>query len=429
MTGLFRRFLRCEAGNFSQMMIVMALPLVGAMGLAIDYSQASRIRTQLLGAADAAAVGSVAVRSPAYEASAKMGKDGPIKAGEEDAINLFNGYMVGKQGLKIIELKADVRKDGSLISSKVSFTVDVPMMFMGLFGRDRLTVRGSSSAETRDAPYMDFYLLLDNSPSMGVGATPSDVAKMVANTPDKCAFACHDLSDSDSYYNLAKTIGVTMRIDVVRQATQALMDTATAKRNHSNQFRMAVYTFGDRAENTKLTRIAKLTSNLEKVQKSAAKIDLMTIPYQNYDSDQLTGFDNAFEVLNSEIDEPGNGESTGQRQKTVFFVSDGVGDSFKPVGCTQKLTGGRCQEPIDIKACQQIKDRGITVAVLYTTYLPLPTNDWYNTWIKPFQDDIGVKMQACATPGYFFEVSPTQGISEALQALFLKVVANPHITS
>jgi hypothetical protein len=42
--------------------------------------------------------------------------------------------------------------------------------------------------------YIDFYLLLDNSPSMGVGATPADVAKMVNNTPDACAFACHDTS-------------------------------------------------------------------------------------------------------------------------------------------------------------------------------------------------------------------------------------------
>ena len=74
--------------------------------------------------------------------------------------------------------------------------------------------------------YIDFYLLLDNSPSMGVGATPADVTTMVNNTPDKCAFACHDLSNANNYYNLAKSLGVTTRIDVLRTATQQLMDTA-----------------------------------------------------------------------------------------------------------------------------------------------------------------------------------------------------------
>ena len=52
--------------------------------------------------------------------------------------------------------------------------------------------------------YIDFYLLLDNSPSMGVGATPADVTTMVNNTSDSCAFACHDFNDSNNYYNLAK---------------------------------------------------------------------------------------------------------------------------------------------------------------------------------------------------------------------------------
>ena len=62
--------------------------------------------------------------------------------------------------------------------------------------------------------------------------------------------------------------------------------------------------------------------------------------------------------------------------------------------------------------------------MLYTTYLPLPTNAWYNTWIAPFSAEIGPKMQACASPGLYFEVSPTQGISEAMNALFQKVVGD-----
>jgi hypothetical protein len=67
------------------------------------------------------------------------------------------------------------------------------------------------------------------------------------------------------------------------------------------------------------------------------------------------------------------------------------------------------------------------VAVLYTTYLPLPTNAWYNSWIAPFADQIAAKMQSCASPGLYFEVGPNQGISEAMNA-FQKAVAMARLT-
>ena len=63
--------------------------------------------------------------------------------------------------------------------------------------------------------------------------------------------------------------------------------------------------------------------------------------------------------------------------------------------------------------CTAIKNRGIKIAVLYTTYLALPTNSWYNTWIAPFNagpynpsvnSEIAANMQSCASPGLYFEV-------------------------
>jgi hypothetical protein len=75
-----------------------------------------------------------------------------------------------------------------------------------------------------------------------------------------------------------------------------------------------------------------------------------------------------------------------------------------------------------------LKDRGVLIAVLYTTYLPLPTNSWYNTCIKPFSSQISPAMQSCASPGLFFEVSPTQGISDAMTALFQNAVMTARLT-
>ncbi len=72
-------------------------------------------------------------------------------------------------------------------------------------GKTSITVTGTSTSTANMPLYIDFYLLLDNSPSMGVAATPGDVTTMVNNTSDKCAFACHDYNDSNNYYNLAKS--------------------------------------------------------------------------------------------------------------------------------------------------------------------------------------------------------------------------------
>ena len=122
-------------------------------------------------------------------------------------------------------------------------------MFLGVMSKSTMTVTGSSTSVSKMPQYIDFYLLLDNSPSMGVGATPADVAKMVANTgSDKCAFACHDLNNTNNYYKLAKTLGVKTRIDVLRTATQQLMDTAAATQTYTSQFRMAIYDFGASAQ-------------------------------------------------------------------------------------------------------------------------------------------------------------------------------------
>jgi hypothetical protein len=66
--------------------------------------------------------------------------------------------------------------------------------------------------------------------------------------------------------------------------------------------------------------------------------------------------------------------------------------------------------------------------VLYTTYLPLPTNVWYNTYISPFQPNIGTNLQNCASPGLYFQVSTDQNISAALVQLFNTAVATAHLT-
>ena len=222
-------------------------------------------------------------------------------------------------------MSAVVTKSGSNVTSTTTFSAQVPTTFMNVIGKTAMTVTGTSNAITNMPLYIDFYLLLDNSPSMGVGATPSDVATMVNNTPDACAFACHDLNDNNNYYKLAKTLGVTTRIDVLRTATQQLMDTAAATQTYSNQFRMAIYDFGGSAQSAGLRSLFSLSSSLTSAKTAAGNIDLMTVNGQNDNNDQDTGYTDVFPAINSAISAPGAGTSSAP-QKYLFFVSDGVAD-------------------------------------------------------------------------------------------------------
>lgn len=431
------RFGRDRSGNVAVIFTLALLPLLSAVGCAIDYTRATQIKSKLQAAADAASVGSVARRSPAFIAAGSMTSDGPIAAGVTDATNIFNGNMSGVAGYTLNSMTPAVTKTGSVVTSNVQFSADVPTMFLGVMGKSSMTVTGSSTSTINMPLYVDFYLLMDNSPSMGVGATPADVTTMVNNTPDQCAFACHDTSTSNNYYNLAKTLGVTTRIDVLRTATQQLMDTASLTQTYSNQFRMAIYDFGAAAGAPGLRALFALSSSLSSAKTAAGNIDLMTVNGQNQNSDQDTQFTNIFPAINNAIAAPGAGTSTAPL-KYLFFVSDGVADENNTSCLKPTTSGGRCQSPLNPALCDSIKNRGIKIAVLYTTYLALPTNSWYNTWISPFNtgpygpspnSEIAQNMASCASAGLFFEVSPTQGISQAMNALFRKAIADARISS
>jgi hypothetical protein len=59
---------------------------------------------------------------------------------------------------------------------------------------------------------------------------------------------------------------------------------------------------------------------------------------------------------------------------------------------------------------------------------PLPTNPWYNTYISPFQANIGPTLKSCASPGLYFQVSNDQDISAAMIALFNAAVKSSHLS-
>jgi len=194
---------------------------------------------------------------------------------------------------------------------------------------------------------------------------------------------------------------------------------ATGQANNTT-YRMAIYTF-----NAGFNTIAGLTSNLTQAANLAGGIDVLQVyannklTSSNSNSDTDTNYDGAMNNINSIMPSPGTGAANDKPQEVMFFVTDGVEDEM--------VSGSRQQSLMDPAWCTTIKNRGIRIALIYTTYLPLPTNSWYNSYIAPFQPNISSTLQSCASPGLFFEVSTDQDISAAMIKLFDSAVQTAYL--
>ena len=449
-------------GNVAIMFGLAIVPILSAVACALDYSMAMSIRTKLQAAADAATLAAVSANSPLVAASQNMSGNGNI-ANDSTFLNNFFTSAAPASPVATPLQTASVVKNGSVITATVSFSAQVPTSFLRIMGYNNLTLSGSSSATYTFAPYMAFYLLLDNTPSMGLPATQGDIDTLINGTLKYkggrgCAFACHVINPSatdpsntssfENFYQTAKDLGVTMRIDVLASATQQLMTTAENMQTLPNQFKVAVYTFGtwgstkgasdvakQASNNYAPYEVAPLSSSLKNAGQQAAQIDLMTVDKNGENNDRATNYDLMLPAINNLIKKAGDGHSPSSRQAVLFFVTDGMADEVDPGNCSGKLLPAetRCIEPINAALCTAIKDRGIKIAILYTTYLTLPSSGpgsdpWTTSNVTPYIPNIAPAMQACASPGLYFEVTPTQGIAQAMNALFQKVVSTAHIT-
>jgi Flp pilus assembly protein TadG len=410
-----RRFVRETNGNVAIIVALTALPMLMLAGIGIDYGIAAMRQEQLSGYADAAALAAV---TPTMMAQA-------TSIGATTATNVFTAQASSLKDVSNTSPSVNVTVNGLKRTATVGFAAAYQTSFATILGWKTIPISGSSSATGGIAPNIDFYLMLDDSPSMAIAATQAGIDAMVAATPTQggCAFGCHQTHpQSDNLgnpggidnYQLARNLNVTLRIDMLRQAAQDLASTAASTMaTNKATYRMGIYTF-DLGLNT----IQTLTSDLAAAKTAAGNIDLLTVYANNWltssnkNSDTDTSYNVGMASINSTMPDPGGGTSNAsdKPQEVLFLVTDGVGDAM--------ISGSRKIGVITTSLCDTIKTRGIRIAVLYTSYLPLPTNGFYNGNVAPFQSNIGPTLQSCASPGLYFQVNTGDDISAALIALF-----------
>jgi Flp pilus assembly protein TadG len=476
---------RDRKANVAVIFALVMVPTIYLLGMTLDYSQVARKRAQLNAAADAAVIAAV---TPTMLTQ-------PTSAAITAATNVFNATGNGLSGLAgAPALNVSVTNSGLVRTATVSYTAASSNNFPILLGTPSWSFNGSSSASASGAPNINFYLLLDDSPSMAIAANQNDINTLMAatknnqDTPNGCGFACHQTNVAATSspkaaptaasqgggdwlnivnskgklllnaqglpydnYALARSLSLTLRIDLVAQAVASLMTTAqSTQTKNNNTYQAAIYTF-DYGLNTIYAPSGLPSANLSAAGTQAANnIQVPTVWQNNWrtstnnDGDTDTDFSSALQSLNTTMPNPGGGTSNkgDTPQEVVFLVTDGVEDKAVSTksGCSQTTTsmpssGYRCQQPFDTTWCTTVKNRGIRIAVLYTEYLQLPTDSWYNSYVAAFDTPtpstslIATNLQSCASPGLFYDVETGGDITAALNNLFQLVVASAaHLT-
>ncbi|WP_439410226.1 TadE/TadG family type IV pilus assembly protein [Bradyrhizobium sp. DASA03076] len=457
--GSLYRFVRDRKANVAVIFAILLFPTVYLLGMTLDYTQAQRRQSQLDAAADAAAIAAV---TPSMMAQSTT-------VARTTATNIFNAtanaIAGGLSGNPV--LTVNVGNVGLVRTATVTYTANSSNAFPSLLGTSVWPIKGSATASASGAPNINFYLLLDDSPSMGIAATSTDITNMINATASQpsgsrnCAFACHEShpekdsgasASTKDNLTIARNNNITLRIDLVAQATASLMSTAQqTEAQQNNTYKAAIYTF-DYGFNTIYAPSGLPSADLSTAASQAANnISLVTVDHQNcvasgcpIGTDYGTDIENALTSVNALMPAPGGGSNqTGDTpQEVVFLVTDGVDDKIVSMSSscsgTPIATGSkfRCQQPINTSICTTIKNRGIRIAVLYTEYLPLTSNGWYNSYIAPFNNpssstgQIAQNAKSCASPGLFYDVQSGGDITAALRQLFLLVVETaPHLTN
>ena len=413
------RFARAKGGNVAVIFAVALLPMIMTTFGILQYGFALSVQTKLNSLADAAAL--QAVSSAAAVTYVTTGA-----TGQTNATNMFNtqaaqvtGTTISSLNVSVVPTAATSTAPGTLAAT-VTYTATVTSLAPGIFGTYFTSVKGTSTATATLPAYANFYLLLDNSPSMGIGATATDITN-IGKPNNGCGFECHSPdATTGGYpgYTNGFVSGVTTRLNALQTATQTIISQAQSNETISGQYQFAVYTF-----NNTVTLLSALNSNLSQV---SSDVNNLTLPT----TDVSTQIGDAVNWLSKNVVTAASGNGTkNSPYEFVFLVTDGVEDHYNfnnnyVAGSYDTLTapvgtwnGTNYASVMQSSACTSLTNKGVTVAVIYTNYDNVGGTQ-YTDMVQPFVGNIAGALQSCASPNFFLQADNGSSINTAMQQLF-----------
>src|SRR5579863_9034438 len=201
MRSLWRRFFKSRDGNVAIITALAIIPMSLLIGAGVDYGMAADRQAQLEGYADAAALSAV---TPTMMTE----NNAQAQATAENSFNAQAGAL-SQVTYNNSDVTATVTTTpGNIRTAVISYSVPYNTFFSSILGMNTITLTGTSTATGGLPPNIDFYLLLDDSPSMAIAATTSGIATLISNTQGQCdsapyggsncgcAFGCHESNPS-----------------------------------------------------------------------------------------------------------------------------------------------------------------------------------------------------------------------------------------
>ena len=417
---------RARSGQVAITLALVAMPILFASAAAIDYGRRNAAKARLDAALDGAVLAVMSQKTNTITSTNLQNME-----------TQFRTEAAKVPGVTITSFTPGTPVNGaSTLSLTASYTGTVKTSLASMMKVASMNI-GATSASTRNLfQYINFYLLLDNSPSMGLAATDTDVNNM-KNATGGCAFACHEHTyDSqgnvtgdnlNDNYHIAQKNNIKLRIQVMRDAVSALVDQANASMSLSQQFQMEMWTFNDSATQT---RLQAMTPTLSQIKTAAANIDIAYAYYNQ--SDNQTDFERAIAKMNTTIPASGTGTTSATPIRFLFFVTDGVEDTGGTVtnqGSGFQIASNRFIGPFSPSTCNTLKNNNVRIGIIYTQYLPIYDNGFYVSYVKPYENQIGPMLKACASDGLYFPVASGGDITAAMLQLFSTAVASVRLSN
>lgn len=447
--AFLKRLASSTRGSLLPLFAISLVPMTFATGMTIDYAKAMRMRNMLQTAADAAAMAAVSKQmmsyvpgqasSPAY--NPQIARETAVKIFGDTATRLVNsgGITIDLTDETQFSISVTDNPDHTSRTANVMFRAQSPNAFAKILQWASLPVNGNSSSTVSAGLYTDMYVVLDTSQSMGLAATDDDARKLFQGTKamnyEGCTFGCHAIQNNRRYANdwIAKQVGARMRIDVLRDATVDIIQTAMEAQGAGSLYRFGLYRIGDMT-----SEITKVSKDLAGVKMTAAGI---TLGPNNANGDGDSNLNDVTASMYDRIESRGNGTSPDKPRAFLFIVTDGLTDvvSARTGGKFPCTYGMHCMQPMQPASCQRYKDNNVTVAIIYTTYKPVYANPMdpsdktlrgeYTALVQKHEPNIRPSLIACASKGWFFEASEGPAIHSAMQQLFAQAMQTPILTN
>lgn len=450
----FAQYLSQKSGNVALMVGLAAVPLVAVAGLAIDFAVVSYAKTNADAAADSAILSALSAAETAYLENNDQWESQGISTGQ--AVFAQNLKIEGFVSTRPAAIS--IKRNGGTFEAKLKYDFNYPTMLMHLVNADNVRLINEVSAAVGGKTFVSVHLVIDNSSSMGIAATPADQQKMLADAGMyKCAFACHfNESGRDAAGNVkngksssverARQIGAKIRIDIVKESVASFLQEVKAQFGSGKQVEVSLHTFGNTFET-----LQKPTTDLDKAIERSDEIELTN-------SFKLGGTNlrNSLEKLASDLPKGGDGSTAGKRMSYVVVLTDGVEDNTLLVedalnpgrGLYQleqlptfeanpdrswRFNGGNItlQAP-PATACNPLKAEGHTVMVAQIAYLrpEISDDDKNRPYVKARFDEVEYNIMPrladvfgkCASrPEYHFFAADSHEVGPAFDEI-LKVV-------